>query len=84
MNISLQLSTRVAWALIAPLICLMLFAISAAAQNTSAKSTVHNLHEIREALAACIQPLAAADQYQGIRITARLGLEPVPEICTVR
>jgi hypothetical protein len=73
MNISPQLSTRVAWSLIAPLISLTLFTMSAAAQDTSAKSTVHNLHEIGEALAACMQPLAAADQYQGIRITARLG-----------
>jgi hypothetical protein len=73
---SLLPSSRVAWAVIAPLVCLLLFTISAAAQDSSAKSTVHNLHEIQEALAACMQPLAAADPYQAIRITARLGFSP--------
>jgi hypothetical protein len=72
MYMSPQPSTRVAWALIAPLVYLLLFTASAAAQDTSAKSTVHNLHEIEEALAACMQPLAVAD-HQAIRITARLG-----------
>jgi hypothetical protein len=73
MHMSPQPSTRVAWALIAPLVCLLLLTVSAAAQDASAKSTVHNLHEIGEALAACMQPLAVADQYRAIRITARLG-----------
>ena len=45
----------------------------AAAQETSEKSPVHNLHEIEEALAACMQPFAVADQSQAIRATARLG-----------
>jgi hypothetical protein len=66
-------SARVAWALVAPLVCLPLFAISAAAQDTSVKSTVHNLHEIGEVLAACMHPLMVADHTQAIRITARLG-----------
>jgi hypothetical protein len=73
MHMSPQPSTRVAWALIAPLVCLLLLTVSAAAQDASAKSTVHNLHEIGEALTACMQPLAVADQYRAIRITARLG-----------
>jgi hypothetical protein len=73
MHMSLLPSSRVAWALVAPLVCLFLFTISAAAQDSSAKSMVHNLHEIQEALAACMQPLAVADPYQAIRITARLG-----------
>ena len=72
MHMSPQPSTRVAWALIAPLVCLLLLTVSAAAQDASAKSTVHNLHEIGEALAACMQPLAVAD-HRAIRITARLG-----------
>jgi hypothetical protein len=66
-------SSRVAWALIALLGCLLLFAISGAAQDTSAKSTVHNLREVGEALTACMHPLVVADPYQAIRITARLG-----------
>jgi hypothetical protein len=66
-------STRVAWALIASLGCLLLFTISGAAQDPSAKSTVHNLREIGEALTACMQPLVVSDPYQAIRITARLG-----------
>jgi hypothetical protein len=61
------------WELIAPLLCLLLFSISAVAQDASAKPTVHNLHEIGKALAACMQPLAVADHHQGIQITARLG-----------
>ena len=73
MHMSFLPSSRVAWALVAPLVCLLLFTISAAAQDSSAKSMVHNLHEIQEALAACMQPLAVADPYQAIRITARLG-----------
>lgn len=60
-------------ALIAPLVCLPLFSISATAQDTSAKPTVHNLREIGNALAACMRPLAVADHYQGMRVTARLG-----------
>ena len=73
MHMSPQPSTRVAWALIAPLVCLLLLTVSAAAQDASAKSTVHDLHEIGEALTTCMQPLVVADPYQAIRITARLG-----------
>jgi hypothetical protein len=73
MHMSFQARSRIAWAPIAPLVCLLVSTISAAAQDTSAKPTVHNLHEIGEALAACMQPLAMADQHQAIRITARLG-----------
>ena len=73
MHTSLLPSTRVAWALVAPLVCLLLFTISGAAQESSAKSMVHNLREIQEALTTCMQPLAVADPYQTIRITARLG-----------
>ena len=73
MHTSLLPSTRVAWALVARLVCLLLFTISGAAQDSSAKSMVHNLHEIQEALTTCMRPLAVADPYQAIRITARLG-----------
>ena len=66
-------SSRVAWALIALLGCLLLFTISGAAQDTSAKSTVHNLREVGEALTTCMHPSVVADSYQAIRITARLG-----------
>jgi hypothetical protein len=66
-------STHIAWAVITPLVCLALFKMSAAAQDTSEKSPVHDVHEIRQALAACMRPLALADIYQGIRVTARLG-----------
>lgn len=73
MHMTRQRSTRVRWALIAPLT--FLFSIPAAAQGTLAQPTVHNLHEIATALAACMQPLAVTDHYQGIRVTARLGFD---------
>jgi hypothetical protein len=60
-------------ALIGPLVCLPLFPISAAAQETSAKPAVHNLQDVGKALDACMQPLEVPNHYQGIQITARLG-----------
>jgi hypothetical protein len=68
-----QQRTRIRWALIAPLICLSLFSVPAAAQDASAKPTVHNLREIAKALNACMQPLAVAQPYQGMRATVRIG-----------
>ena len=67
-------STRVAWAVIAPLLWGLLSAISAVAQTAPEKSPVHNVHEIKTALAACMQPLAPADTNQAIQMTVRLGL----------
>jgi hypothetical protein len=65
-------SIHVAWAVIVPLVCGP-FTVSSVAQNASEKSPVHDVREIDKALAACMQPLAVADTYQGIRITTRLG-----------
>jgi hypothetical protein len=64
-----QQSKRVRCALIASLLCLSLFSVSPAAQ----KPTVNNLHEIAKALNACMQPLAVAEPYQGMRVTVRIG-----------
>jgi len=63
------------WTLIVPLVFLPLCAISAAEHETSAKPVVHNLREMAKALDVCMRPLGVADHYQGIRITARLGLD---------
>jgi len=73
MHISVLPTTRAARAIVAPLLCLLLFTISAAAQDKSAKSMLHNLHEIQEALAVCMQSLDLRDHNEAIRITARLG-----------
>jgi hypothetical protein len=62
------------WTLIGPLVCLPLCGVSAAVQGTPAKPEVHNLQEMAKALNACMRPLEVPDHYQGIRITARLGL----------
>jgi hypothetical protein len=73
MEKSSQRSARVRWARFALLIFLPLFPISAAAQDTSTKPTVDNLHEIGTALAVCMNPLPVIDHYQGMRVTARLA-----------
>jgi hypothetical protein len=62
------------------LVSLPLLSISAAAQDTSAKPqdtsakpTMHNVQEIGNALAACMQQPPVADHYQGMRITVRVS-----------
>lgn len=64
---------QVRWTAIAPLLCLPLLSVAAMAQDAPSKPTVHNLREIGKALADCMQPLGVADQYQGMRVTVRIG-----------
>jgi hypothetical protein len=70
---ALRLSARVRW-MLAPLVWLPWFSISGEAQDRT-KPAVHNLHEIAKALSACMQPLAVAQPYRGIRVTVRIGFD---------
>ena len=66
-----QRSKRVRRALIVPFLGLL--SASAVAQELSAKPAVHNLREIAKALSACMQPLAVAAPFQGMRVTVRIA-----------
>lgn len=68
-----QRSKLIQRALTASLLCLPLFTASATAQDPSAKPAVHNLREIAKVLSACMQPLAVAEPFLGMRVTVRIG-----------
>lgn len=68
---NLQRSIRVQRALTVAFLCFL--SASAVAQELSPKPAVHNLREIARALSTCMQPLAVAAPFQGMRVTVRIA-----------
>lgn len=73
MHMAPRWSARLLWVAIAAIVFLPFVPISATAQDTPAKPTVHSVGEIGKALVACMQPLMVVDPYPGMRVTVRLG-----------